>query len=217
MVDGLRERERLHDLFGRHVGTEVAHAALQGSGSLGGEQCDATALFVDIIGSTSLGERLAPTEVVELLNEYFAEVVAAVRAEGGWVNKFEGDSALCVFGPPVGHADHAARALRAAAAMRNGLLALKQRRPDVDAGIGVATGVVVAGNIGTDDRFEFTVIGDPVNTASRVSELAKSVGGRVLTTAATIDASGIDRSGWQPIEAVTLRGRNEATELYELR
>ena len=120
MVDGLRERRRLHELFGRHVGEEVARQALAGRAHLGGERCEATALFVDLTGSTGLGERSSPEEVVDILNQFFAEVVAAVTAEGGWVNKFEGDAALCVFGPPVGHDDHADRALRAAVAMRGG-------------------------------------------------------------------------------------------------
>lgn len=217
MVDGLRERDRLHDLFGRHVGAEVAQAALgRETSSLGGEQCEATALFVDITASTSLGERLAPTDVVALLNEFFAEVVACVTREGGWVNKFEGDAALCVFGPPVGHDDHADRALRAAARMRDGLRSLKQRLPELDAGIGVATGVVVAGNVGAQDRFEFTVIGDPVNTAARVSELAKGAPGRAITTKQTVAAANGAATGWSPIGPVTLRNRSDVTELYEL-
>lgn len=216
MVDGLRERDRLHDLFGRHVGTEVAHQAMHGSGSLGGEQCEATVLFVDLTASTQLGEHLPPTEVVALLNEFFAVVVGAVREQGGWVNKFEGDAALCVFGPPVGHIDHAARALCAAAAMRDGLRRLQTRRPEVDAGIGVATGTVVAGNVGADDRFEFTVIGDPVNTAARVSELAKAANGRVLTTAAAVAAASGTAGDWVATEPVLLRGRSQPTALYEL-
>jgi len=151
MAAGLRERERLHRLFGRHVGEEVAARALASEASLGGERREATALFVDLVGSTALADQRDPLEVVDLLNRFFAAVVAAVSAEGGWVNKFEGDGALCVFGPPGDQSDHAARALRAARALQLGLEAL-----DVETGIGVSTGTVVAGNVGAEERYEYT-------------------------------------------------------------
>ncbi len=216
MVTGLRERQRLHDLFGRHVGEEVARLALDRDARLGGEQCDATALFVDLTGSTTLGERLPPQQIVAILNEFFAEVVTAVTAEGGWVNKFEGDAALCVFGPPLGHDDHAARAMRAAVAMRRGLLRFQERHDGLDAGIGVASGLVVAGNVGAEQRYEYTVIGDPVNSAARVTDLAKTAAGRVLVTGATFEAAGAPE-GWGEAGEVVLRGRSTATALYGLR
>ncbi|MDP9073507.1 MAG: adenylate/guanylate cyclase domain-containing protein, partial [Actinomycetota bacterium] len=100
MVAGLAERERLHDLFGRHVGVQVAQRALEEGSGLGGEQHAVSALFVDLVGSTALAEVLPPGEVVATLNAFFGAVVAVVNTEGGWVNKFEGDGALCVFGAP---------------------------------------------------------------------------------------------------------------------
>jgi adenylate cyclase len=98
MASGLAERERLRDLFGRHVGQDVARAALDGELRLGGEEREVAILFVDIIGSTTLAARRAPTDVVSLLNAFFRVVVETVERRGGWVNKFEGDAALCVFG-----------------------------------------------------------------------------------------------------------------------
>jgi adenylate cyclase len=172
MVAGLRERQRLADLFGRHVGTEVAERALvQGSG-LSSEQRDASALFVDLVGSTAMAEVLAPEAVVETLNSFFGAVVRVVAAEGGWVNKFEGDGALCVFGAPARQPDHAARALRAARRLRDELAGLAVAHPGLDAAIGVSSGRLVAGNVGTEQRYEYTVIGRPVIEAARLSDLA---------------------------------------------
>src|SRR3546814_3520462 len=101
MVAGLRERQRLQDLFGRHVGHEVAAQAIERGSDLGGESREASAFFVDLIGSTAMAEVLPPTEVVATLNAFFEAVVDEVSAQGGWVNKFRGDGALCVFGGPA--------------------------------------------------------------------------------------------------------------------
>jgi len=119
-----------------------------------------------------------PDELVTMLNRFFGYVVLAVTEEGGWVNKFAGDGALCVFGAPVPRPDHAAAALRAGRRLRQLLAEAARSDPALDAGIGVAGGTVVAGNIGATDRYEYTVIGDPVNEAARLCELA--TGGQVL-------------------------------------
>ena len=125
MVAGMRERRRIRDLFGRHVGVDVASQALQeGHDVLGGQRREATALFVDVIGSTTLAQTRPPDEVVALLNVFFGMVVRCVEAEDGFVNKFEGDGALCIFGAPIEQTDHAARALRAARTLRRELLVL---------------------------------------------------------------------------------------------
>ena len=118
MVAGLREREQLRDLFGRQVGADVAHEALQRGIALGGETREVSVLFVDVIGSTELAHRESPERVVALLNEFFQVVVDEVHSCGGMVNKFEGDAALCVFGAPVPQRDHAARALACARQLR---------------------------------------------------------------------------------------------------
>ncbi len=212
MVGGLRERERLRDLFGRHVGAEVASEALDHDTSLGGELREVAVLFVDMVGSTRLAAEASPDEVVEVLNRYFAVVVDVVDDHGGWINKFQGDAALAVFGAPTDLDDPAGRALAAARVLGERLVV---EMPDRDAGIGVAAGPAVAGNVGAEARFEYTVIGDPVNEAARLTELAKDVPGRVLASGAAVDAADAAESGrWVPIDQVVLRGRRTPTVLH---
>ena len=169
-------------------------------------------LLVDLVGSTTIASRRPPAEVVELLNGFFEVVVDEIDREGGLVNKFMGDAVLAVFGAPVDLPDHATRGLRAARAM---VERLAREQPDLDAGVGVFTGETVAGNVGTRARFEYTVIGDAVNAAARLTELAKDVEGRVLTSAETLVDAGEDEAAhWRPGDRVTLRGRTEETALH---
>jgi adenylate cyclase len=212
MLEGLRERERLHDLFGRQVGADVARRALEEGVTLGGEEREAAVLFVDIIGSTRFAADRAPNEVVEALNDFFATVVEVTQAHGGLVNKFAGDAALCVFGAPLAREDPAGSALAAAREMCERL-----RGGEFDAGIGVAAGTVVAGNIGTSDRYEYTVIGDAVNEAARLTELAKERHGRILASADAVDAAREDEAArWRLDGEVELRGRTRPTRLAEV-
>ncbi|GAA2398880.1 adenylate/guanylate cyclase domain-containing protein [Actinomadura vinacea] len=212
MVAGLREHERLRDLFGRHVGEEVAGLALaRGDIELGGETREVAVLFVDLAGSTRLAETRAPDEVVGLLNRFFGVVVNVVGAHGGWINKFEGDAALAIFGAPTETEDAAGGALGAA---RELALRLRTEVPQLDAGIGVSAGPVVAGYIGAEKRFEYTVIGDPVNEAARLSDLAKVSPGRVLASETVHDLAHVDEAAeWEVGRAVTLRGRRRPTRL----
>ena len=209
MVQGLRERQRIADLFGRHVGDEVARQALDRGIRLGGECRDAAALFVDLRDSTGLASSTPPEEVVDVLNRFFTVVVDAVSAEGGWVNKFEGDGALCVFGAPVSHPDHAARALRAARVLRDRLA-----DAGLSAAIGVSAGEVVAGNVGTEARYEYTVIGDPVNEAARLTEAAKDHDGATLASGSAVDGAGEEASHWHLVAEVRLRGRSALTRAF---
>ncbi|MBI2706570.1 MAG: adenylate/guanylate cyclase domain-containing protein [Actinobacteria bacterium] len=212
MVAGLRERRRLHDLLGRQVGTDVARQALETAPELVGEEREITAVFVDLANFTAFTERHTPAEVVAELNQFFAVVIEVVMSEGGWVNKFEGDAALCIFGAPARQPDHAARALRAAARLPAAVAALANH---VRAGIGVASGHVVAGNVGTPERYEYTVIGDAVNVASRLTELAKGRDPSVLVSEATVRAAGADdASTWEAADTVTVRGRSKPITVY---
>jgi len=217
MVSGLEERERLQDLFSRHVGDEVARAALERGTQMGGEECEASAVFVDIVGSTALAQHSSPKAVVAVLNRFFEHVVNAVEAHGGWVNKFEGDAALCVFGPPTGLVGHADAALRAVRDLRQRLEVLASE-DGTKAGIGVASGLVIAGNVGARDRYEYTVIGDAVNTAARLTELAKDTDTGVLAAATAVARAADDeRSRWHEIDRVVVRGRSEPTVLFTAR
>jgi adenylate cyclase len=211
MVSALNEREQLRDLFGRHVGVDVARLALRQGVALGGEEREVAALFVDIIGSTSLAARRTPGEVVAALNRFFEVVVDVVSSYGGLVNKFEGDAALCIFGAPLELDDPAAAALGAARTMAQ---RLRAEVPDLDAGIGVSHGLVIAGNIGSTERLEYTVIGDPVNEAARLTEQAKDHPGRVLASKRIVDRASADEgSRWRLLEPLLLRGRLDPTTL----
>jgi class 3 adenylate cyclase len=211
MAAGLAERERMRDLFGRHVGTSVAKEALATGVSLGGAERTVAALFVDIAGSTSLVRRTGPEEMVGLLNRFFAVVVDAIEADGGLVNKFEGDAALCVFGAPTDHDDPAGAALRAARRICDAV----RTAGEVDVGVGVACGRVWAGQVGASSRLEYTVIGDPVNEAARLTELAKDHPGRAVASEATVLAAADDeRAHWQRDREVELRGRDEPTTTW---
>jgi len=212
MAAGLAERERLRDLFGRHVGWEVAEAALarEGEVELGGELREVGVVFVDVIDSTGLAMRRRPHEVVELLNRFFSLVVETIEEHGGWVNKFEGDAALCVFGAPSARPDAAGDALRAARALNERMLGLE----GATAGIGVSAGPAVAGNVGARERFEYTVIGDPVNEAARLCELAKQRPTRLLASHAVLRrADAAEAANWEVGDSVVLRGRGEPTQI----
>ena len=211
MVRGLRDREHLRDLFGKHVGRDVAEAAAIGDVELGGETREVSVLFVDLIGSTELATEREPSEVVDLLNRFFGVVVEEVDRHDGLVNKFIGDAVLAIFGAPVELDDHAGNALSAARAMAK---RLAEEVPDLEAGIGVATGEAVAGNVGDESRFEYTVIGDAVNAAARLTELAKEVDGRLLAAWESVESANEDEAGhWKKHDTVTLRGRSSETVL----
>lgn len=211
MVRDVRERQTLRDLFGRHVGEDVAKAALENRLELGGEVRDVAVLFIDLVGSTTMAAERPPTEVVDLLNQFFAVVVDEVHDHGGFVNKFEGDAALAIFGAPEDLPDAAGRALAAARAMARRLAV---EVPDALAGVGISAGPAVAGNVGAEDRFEYTVIGDPVNEAARLTEEAKKVDGRVVASMRAVEAaSAEEQAHWKPLREVHLRGRLEPTVL----
>ncbi|MFF3221369.1 adenylate/guanylate cyclase domain-containing protein [Nocardia suismassiliense] len=210
MVEGLREREQIRDLFGRHVGRDVADAALAGNPTLGGVETEAAALFIDIVGSTTMAATVPAPEMVAILNRFFDIVVDEVEAHGGLLNKFEGDAALAVFGTPAALSDASGAALACARAIRQ---RLDLTADDFIAAIGVAAGRVVAGNVGARQRYEFTVIGDAVNEAARLCELAKH-DDLLLTSANTVNsADDTEAAHWQLGESVTLRGRLTPTRL----
>ena len=211
MVNGLRERERVRDLFGRHVGREVAALAEKEHPELGGEERHVAVIFVDIIGSTKLVASRRPGEIVALLNRFFDVIVDEVDNHHGLVNKFEGDAVLAIFGAPVSLKDPDGEALSAARAMAE---RLRAEVPECDAGIGVSAGTAVAGNVGAKDRFEYTVIGEPVNEAARLCEMAKEVPGHLVASSDVVEGAGEEeRARWRLGEEITLRGLDDATRL----
>lgn len=214
MVDGLREREQLRDLFGRHVGRSVADAATSGGVELGGETRLVSVLMIDLVGSTTYAADRSPAEVVDMLNRFFTVVVEEVDQRRGLVNKFMGDAVLAIFGAPDDLTDHAGAALSAARAIAE---RLTDELPEIGAGIGVSTGQAVAGNVGHQSRFEYTVIGDAVNSAARLTELAKDVEGHVLVSSVSVSvANSPEQRQWRSHESIVLRGRDEPTATSRL-
>ena len=200
MVDELRTQRALEALFRRHVGTEVATRALEQGLVMTGERRAASIVSVRIDLSI---DAVTPATRIEHLNAIFETVVTIVNDERGWVNKLSERGAMCVFGPLAEDDDHATGALRAARRLQRAL----EDVAFVDASIGVATGLVVAGNVGAFDRHEYTVIGQPANAAARLAELAAIQSERVLASQACVDAAGSQESAtWRPDGRKTLRG-----------
>lgn len=208
MVEGLRERRRLQDLYGRQVGDAVAGKVLEEGVTFQGERRVASVLFLDLAGFSRLGEELPPERVVELLNRVFSVVVEEVDARDGLVNKFMGDAVLAVFGAPLDDPGHARHAVEAACAVAAAL-----EREGVGFGIGVSTGPVVAAHVGTESRFEYTVVGDAVNEAARLQELTRAREVNVLVSGATAAAMGAG-DALTRLDSVSLRGRTRPTDLY---
>ena len=223
MVVGLRQLLFVKDLFGRFVSPEVSDQLLAGQIALGGERRVVTILFSDLRDFTRLSEESAPEAMVDLLNAYFRAVVRAARAHGGIVNKFGGDSTLIIFGAPVAMADHADRALATALAMRAALENLNARRAEEGAeplrqGIGINTGPVVAGQIGSEDRMEYTVIGDSVNLAARLQGITKDLPDCDIVFSDSTRAALADPAAWRWADLGTapVRGKRQAVALYSL-
>ena len=209
MVEGLAEKERIRDTFGRFVSRSVAEAVLEGKGALRGEKREVCILFQDIRGFTAMSERTDPAVLLNMLNQFFTEMVAAVEAEGGIVKQFTGDGVMALFGAPVKHADDSERAVRAALDMVTRLADLNirldaQNLPTIRIGVGIHTGEVVAGQIGPDERIEYGVVGDPVNLASRIEGLTKELQATVLISESTASQLGqgflLGRSAVLPVK-----------------
>ncbi|HEY6648726.1 MAG TPA: adenylate/guanylate cyclase domain-containing protein [Mycobacterium sp.] len=209
MVTGLQERDRLRDLFGRHVGEEVVRRAVEDHESVAEDEREVAILFIDLVGSTQLAARREPHEVAAVLNDFFRIVVAEVDKRDGLINKFQGDAALAVFGAPLRIDNPASAALATARALGEEL-----QRLLVDFGIGVSAGPVFAGNIGAENRYEYTVVGDAVNEAARLADRAKDFDRRVLCSEAAIErADEAERRCWALQGSEMLRGRSQLTQI----
>ena len=219
MVEGLRERERIRETFGRYVDESVAVAILkrQGDGVLLGETGEATILFTDIAGFTTIAEHLAPHELVAALNEYLETVLAPIRAHGGVVNTFIGDGLFASFNMPLACESHAAAAVGAAIDIQRAV----NSRTFGDFGmafatrIGISTGYVIGGSVGAGQRMSFTLLGDTVNLASRLEELNKHHGTRILASRSTRDACG-ERFAFASLGSLAVRGRSESIEIFSV-
>ena len=220
MVAGLREREVIRETFGRYVSPEVRDEILAGRASLAGDLREVTILFADLRDFTPWVEASPAGEVVAGLNEYFIEMDAAIRAQGGLVLQFIGDEIEAVFGAPGVDAQHAAHALAAARDMQLRLDAWNTRRraqgrAELQHGIGIHTGTVLAGNIGSSERMSYALVGDAVNVASRIQSLNKEFGTRLLVSGAT-RAQLADTSRLKALPTVRVKGRQAEVEVYSV-
>jgi len=214
-----QEKHLLRDTISRYVSPEMCEEILKNPAllQLGGRRQEVTVLFADIKGFTAMSENLKPEEVVEVLNIYFTEMVDLVFRHQGTLDKYVGDALMAVFGVPVPLTHAATRAVECAVAMQRRLAEMQAqgRTPIRGVRIGINTGEAIVGNIGSDKRMDFTVIGDAVNVAARLQEWAKELEADTLVSEATFrEVQGQFR--FIPEEPVALRGRQEPTMIYRL-
>ena len=216
MVEGMRERAFIRETFGKYVPESVAAAIVAGQAPIGPQLTRATILFADIEGFTAISEKMAPERVVGLLNEYFSAVIEPIERCGGVVNQFQGDAILVTFNVPAVDAEHAAHALEAALAIVDITAARRFAGVSLRARIGINTGAVVAGNVGSGDRYNYTVHGDAVNLAARLEQMNKTYGSRLLVSANTVAELGGDHR-LEPVGDVEVRGKSERVRVYGLK
>jgi adenylate cyclase len=220
MAKSLHEKEMIKSAFRRYVAREVAEEVFKNPQeiALSGDRRDVTVLFCDMRGFTPLAERLPPEEVVAMLNDFYGLMIDATFANEGSLEKFLGDAVMAVFGAPVRQSDHCIRAVTTALTMQAQIAALSHERiaqgkEPIAIGIGVSAGEAVAGRVGTENRMEYTVIGDRVNLAARLEANAKP--GQILISQLTYDKVA-DQIEARSLGAIKVKGREEDVEIYEV-
>ncbi|MFO0780955.1 MAG: adenylate/guanylate cyclase domain-containing protein [Candidatus Gracilibacteria bacterium] len=227
-----KQKNALQSAFGKYVNPTLARQIAKTWNrqlKLGGEKREVTVLFTDICHFTTISEKLKPESLVALLNEYFEAMSAVIMAEGGTVDKFEGDAIMAFFGAPVGQPDHALRAARAAINMRiklNELLASwkspgqstlpgGEPKPSIDFRCGLSSGEVIVGNIGSSSRFNYTVMGDIVNLGSRLEGANKKYTTHIMMSEKTHTAIR-DQFETRELDVIQVVGKTEPIKIFEL-
>lgn len=213
MAKGLSEREAIKEAFGKFVNPEIAERALRGELRLGGVKKTITVLFADLRDFTAMSESVSSEQVVGILNEYFTEMVECISLTGGIVDKFIGDAIMAHWGAIMDDPDAARKAVHSALLMRRALVELNQRfaasgRPHLRFGCGINTGPAVAGQIGSEKRLEYTVIGDAVNLASRIEFLNKHFGTDILVSDDVAKVVG-GHFNLEQLPALQIRGKTD--------
>ena len=220
MSEGLAERDQVRDLLDKNLSPEIAAQLMSCGGALVGEELEVTVLFVDLRNFTRLSESMPPREVLALLNRYFDRMSGIVEIYLGVVDKYMGDAIMALFGAPVTHPNHADSAILAALEMKSGLARLNaelatEGRAKLAFGIGINTSRIIAGNIGSSRRLNYSVLGDGVNVAARLQDLTRMSQYRadILVSAATLKAA---RGKYlvRPLGAAPVRGRDEPVEIF---
>lgn len=221
VIEDISSEKRLKSTMSRYMDPNIADRLVaQGAEILGGQNVECTVLFSDIRGFTTLTEQLGAQATVSLLNEYFTLMVDCLQAEGGMLDKFIGDAMMAVFGIPEAREDDADRAMRTAIAMINELMKWNRQRVDegksaLNIGIGLNTDSVVSGNIGSEKRMDFTIIGDGVNLASRLESACKQYGVRILISEFT-HRKLKDTYRSREIDLVVVKGKTKPVAIYEI-
>mgnify|MGYP002777015275 CR=1 FL=1 len=222
VLEDISQEKRMKSTLYRYMTPNVAERVMaQGDDALMvGERKEVTILFSDIRGYTTLTENLGAAEVVSLLNQYFETMVEAVFNHEGTLDKFIGDALMAVFGAPLPLENHAWMAVRAALDMRRRLADFNYRRvmanqPKINIGIGISSGEVVSGNIGSHKRMDYTVIGDGVNLSSRLESVTKEYGCDIVLSEFTYNLCG-DRIWVRELDKIRVKGKHEAVKIYQL-
>lgn len=221
-LDTEAQKRQLRSAFGRYVSPSVVDAIIRDPDKLklGGDRRRMTVLFSDLRGFTSLSEGLTPEKLVEVLNSYLEEMTKIVFEEGGVLDKYIGDAVMAFWNAPFDQPDHAARGVRCAVRMRDRLKAMNEEGAfpkgiELKVGVGLNTGEMVVGNIGAELRFDYTVIGDSVNLASRTESLCKEYGAELLVTQNTVADLG-DAFHVRLLDQVAVKGKKEPIRIYEV-
>ena len=216
VISGLEQRKEIRETFGRFVPKEIADQALTESGVLEPDLREATILFSDIQGFSTLAETMSPKAVIELLNDYFSVITKLIEAQNGVIHQFQGDGVLATFNLPLENPNHAADAVVAAIAIRERLSAHTfAGGVHLNTRFGINTGTVVAGTVGGIGRIGYTVHGDAVNLAARIEQENKRLGTDILVAEATVLQIG-EAMSFRPVETTPIRGRQKPVTLYAI-
>ncbi|HSE96939.1 MAG TPA: adenylate/guanylate cyclase domain-containing protein, partial [Blastocatellia bacterium] len=220
VVEDITQEQRMMATLSRYVDRRVAEQLIKDKHSLklGGVRRKVTILFSDIRNFTTISETASAEDVVELLNDYFARMVRIIFAHGGTLDKFIGDAIMAVFGAPVQHEDDTVRAVRAALDMRMELKVFNAERQvdnkfEIETGIGIGYGEAISGNIGSDQRMDYTVIGDAVNLSSRLEALTKNYREKIIISGAVYQDVK-DLFPCVKLEEVKVKGKTQSTAIY---
>ncbi|PLX19909.1 MAG: hypothetical protein C0601_00695 [Candidatus Muiribacterium halophilum] len=222
MLDGLQDRERIINTFGKFVSEEVAKKLIESDTlDLAGEEMETTIMFTDLRNFTPFSENLSPTELIDFLNSYFSYMVDPILKNKGVINKFIGDAIMVIFSPIFGALEPEKAALKAALEMREALHRFNREKNflEINHGIGIHSGPLVVGNVGTDQRMEFTVIGDTVNIAARIESQTKYLKTDILFSESVfnkINPKDFEGYGFTSHENISMKGKSEMFKLYSL-
>lgn len=220
MVKGLKEKEKVKGVLNKVVSREIAQEILKGSVHLGGEEKKVTVLFADIRDFTKMTQRMQPQEVIELLNVCMTKISFAIDKNNGVIDKYVGDEAMALFGAPISRGDDAVSAIRSAVEIVEIIQKWNQERagrsqPSIDLGIGIHTGRMLAGNMGAENRLNYTVIGSNVNLAARLCSAAKRM--EILITKDTLEEPFVkDRFIYEQMPPITFKGFDEPVDVYRV-